>query len=71
MWHVMWARRGVFSVLLGKPEGRRSFGRRSVNRTILKWILEKWDGGLDWVDLAKDKNRWRALVNAVMNLRGP
>jgi hypothetical protein len=43
----MWARRGVFSVLLGKPEGRRSFGRRSIDRrTILKWILETWDGGL-------------------------
>jgi hypothetical protein len=36
---------------------------------ILKWIYRKWDRGMDWFDLAKDRDRWQALVNVVMNLR--
>jgi hypothetical protein len=36
---------------------------------ILKWISEDSDGGMDWIDLAKNRDRWRALLNAVMNLR--
>jgi hypothetical protein len=41
-------------------------------RIILKWIFKKWDGGcMDWIDMAQDRNRWRALVNAAMNLQVP
>jgi hypothetical protein len=40
-------------------------------RIILRWIFRKWDGAMDWIDLGKDRDRWRVLVNAVMNLRVP
>jgi len=53
-------------------------GRRTVGRTRCRWednikmyIYEVGGGGMDWIDLAQDRDRWRALVNAVMNLRIP
>jgi hypothetical protein len=60
-------------ILVGKPEGKRPLGRR--RRRLMdnsKMYLRKigWDG-MDWIDLAEDRDKWRALVNTVMNLRIP
>jgi hypothetical protein len=57
---------------VGKPEGKNHLGDPDVDvRIILRWIFRKWDGDMNWIDLAQDSDRWRALVNAVMNFRVP
>jgi len=64
---------GVYRVLVGKPEGRRPLGRpwRRWEDNIKMDLQEVGCGGMDWIELAQDRNRCRALVNAVMNLRVP
>ena len=65
--------RGVHRVLVGKPEGKRPLERprRRWENSIKMDLQEVGDGCGDWMDLAQDRDRWRALVNAVMNFRIP
>jgi len=58
---------------MGKPEGKRSFGRpwHRWEDNIKMDLQEVGCGGMDWNELAQDMDRWRALVSAVMNLRVP
>jgi hypothetical protein len=63
----------AYRILVGKPEGKRPLGRprrRWVDNIKMDLIEVGWDGR-DWIDLAQNRDRWRALVNAVMNLRVP
>jgi hypothetical protein len=63
--------RGVYRVLVGKPEGKRSLGRprRRWEDNIRVDLQEVGCGVMDWIGLAQDRDRWRAVVNAVKNLR--
>jgi hypothetical protein len=63
-------RRGVYRVLVGKPERRRSLGRlrRRWEDNIKMDLREVGWGGTDWINLAQDRDRWWTLVNMVMNL---
>ena len=65
--------RGVHKVLVGKPEGNKPLGRprHRWEDNIKMDPQEVGCGGMDWNELAQDRDRWRALVTAVMNLRVP
>jgi len=67
----MGERRGVYRVLVGKPEGKRPLGRprHRWEDSIKTDLREVGCGGIDWIELAQDRDRWRARVNAVKNLR--
>jgi hypothetical protein len=64
----MGEKRKVYKVLVGEPEGKRA-----VERLRCRWEdgirMEDWLGGVDWIRLAQDRDRWQAVVSAVMNLR--
>jgi len=62
--------RGVYRVLVGKPEGKRLLGRTRRRWVDIRMYLQKVGCGyMDWFGLAQDRDRWRTLVSAVMNLR--
>jgi hypothetical protein len=65
--------RGVYRVFVGKPEGKRPMGRprRRWEDNIRMDLQEVGCGGMDWIGLAKERDRWRAILNAVMNLPVP
>jgi hypothetical protein len=66
-------KRNVYRLLVGKPEGRKPLGRprRRWMDNIKMDLLEIRLSVVDWIGLAQDRYRWRALVNSVMNLRVP
>ena len=67
--------RDVYRVLVGKPERKRPLGRsrhRWEDNTSIKMNLQEvGSGDMEWIELVQDRDRWRALANAVMNLRIP
>jgi hypothetical protein len=69
----MWEKRNAYRLLVGKPEGKRPLGRprhRWVDNVRMDLGEVGWVD-VDWTGLAQDMNRWRALVNSVLNLRVP
>jgi hypothetical protein len=69
----MGEKRNAYRLLVGKPEGKRLLGRprrRWVDNIMMDLGEVRW-GDVDWIGLAKDRNRWRALVNWVLNLQVP
>jgi hypothetical protein len=69
----MWKKKNAYRLLVGKPEGKGPLGRprRRWVDNIKMDLLEIGWGGVDWIALTPDRDKWRTLVNAVMNLRVP
>jgi hypothetical protein len=69
----MGERRGVYRIMVGKPEGKRPLGRPRLRRedNIKMELQETGFGATDWIEQAQDRNRWRGIVNAIMTLRVP
>jgi hypothetical protein len=69
----MWEERGVHRVLVGKPEGKRPLGRprRSWEDNIKMDLQEVEYKSMDLIELVQDRDRWRALVNAVLHIQVP
>jgi hypothetical protein len=67
------ARRGAYRDLVEKTKRKRLLGRlrHRWEGNIKMALQEIWRGGMDWIDLAQDRDTWQALVNAIMNLQGP
>ena len=65
--------RGAYRVLVGRPERKKALGRprRKRENNIKMGIQEMGWGNMDWIAMAQDRDRWGAVVNAVMNLRVP
>jgi hypothetical protein len=66
-------KKNAYRLLVGKPEGKRPLGRprrRWVDNIRIELGEVGWDD-VDWIGLAQDRNRWRAVVNSVLNLRVP
>ena len=64
--------RGVYRVLVSKLGGMRPLVRTSVDgKIILRWIFRNWDGGMDWIKLVQDRDRWQPVVYMVMNVWFP
>jgi hypothetical protein len=73
MWYECGRRRNVYRILVGKPDGKRPLGRprrRWVNNINMDLREIGWDGTYK-IDLAQDRDQWRAPVNTVLNLRSP
>jgi hypothetical protein len=72
-WRKLHVARNAYRLLVGKPEGRRPLGRprrRWLDNIMMDLLEVEW-GDVDWIGLAQDRDRWRALGNSVLNLRVP
>jgi hypothetical protein len=69
----MGERRGVYKALVGEPDGKRPLGRprHRWEDNIKMYLQEVGGGGMDWIELVQERDRWQALANAVMNLQVP